>query len=277
MTIKSQNYNGKGYKSIICCLFISILAMVSFFSCEQTPTETYTITYELDGGVNAETNPATYTKESDAITLVSATKTDYTFDGWYENSEFTGIKVTVISTGSTGNKTFYAKWVAAYVDYKVEHYQQNIDDDNYTLVKADTETKSGTTGADTAAAAKTYEGFTAQTITQGKVAADGSTVVKVYYDRNIITLTFNLDDGTTTTTLTDGKLTGKYGATVTVEDPTKDGWKFGGWKDASGTIATLETFATDATYTAQWISPKYTVKHLQQNILDEWEANKIES
>ncbi len=38
--------------------------------------------------------------------------------------------------------------------------------------------------------AKSYLGFTAQTITQETIAGDGSTIVSVYYKRNIYTVTF---------------------------------------------------------------------------------------
>ena len=41
--------------------------------------------------------------------------------------------------------------------------------------------------------AKTIEGFTAETFTQGTVAADGSTVVNIYYKRNQYDITFVID------------------------------------------------------------------------------------
>ena len=40
------------------------------------------------------------------------TKTGYTFDGWYESSNFTGNPVADVPTDSTGELTFYAKWTA---------------------------------------------------------------------------------------------------------------------------------------------------------------------
>jgi uncharacterized repeat protein (TIGR02543 family) len=46
----------------------------------------------------------------DITLLAPATRADYTFGGWYGNARFTGDAVTEIPTGSTGNKTFYAKW-----------------------------------------------------------------------------------------------------------------------------------------------------------------------
>ena len=156
---------------------------------------------------------------------------------------------------SSGNQT----------PYTVEHWQQNISDNNYTLVTADTQNLTGTTGAPLAygdsSAANTYAGFTYSAAltsingtvsTTGAIAADGSTVVKLYYSRNIITLTFDLAGGTTSTTFTattpsGGTLSGKYGAAVNIADPTKTGYTFAGW---SSTVQT--TFSADASYTASW-------------------------
>ena len=69
----------------------------------------YTIGYELNGGTNAETNPGTYTVETETITLADPTRTGYTFGGWYSESTFATL-VTQIAKGSTGDKMLYAKW-----------------------------------------------------------------------------------------------------------------------------------------------------------------------
>ena len=73
--------------------------------------ETYTITYEMDGGENDESNPGNYTIESETITLNSAKKRNgYLFDGWYYDAEYTQL-ATQISEGSFGAVTLYAKWL----------------------------------------------------------------------------------------------------------------------------------------------------------------------
>ncbi|NBK23070.1 MAG: hypothetical protein EOM68_13700 [Spirochaetia bacterium] len=72
--------------------------------------DSYSITYTLDGGTNAGSNPATYTIETPTIVLAEPTKPNYTFDGWYASSAFSGSPVTSILNGSTGAKAFYAKW-----------------------------------------------------------------------------------------------------------------------------------------------------------------------
>ncbi len=69
----------------------------------------YTIKYMLDGGANNKSNPETYTIESETIKLKAPTKVGYTFDGWYYDKKFTNA-ASQISKGSSGDKTFYAKW-----------------------------------------------------------------------------------------------------------------------------------------------------------------------
>jgi uncharacterized repeat protein (TIGR02543 family) len=73
----------------------------------------YAITYVLNGGTNAAGNPATYTAES-AVVLAAPALAGQGFEGWYETAGFTGNAVTTIPAGSTGDKTFYARWAAAY-------------------------------------------------------------------------------------------------------------------------------------------------------------------
>ena len=130
------------------------------------------------------------------------------------------------------------------VSYKVEHYQQNANDYGYTLVESDTENKTGTTNKNTSATAKTYTGFTAENVNQEKIMADGSTIVKIYYNRNIITLTLNLDGGDGDTTIV-----GKYGATVTAPtNPTKAGYTFIQWNPQLPTAFPTE----NSIFTAKW-------------------------
>ena len=68
------------------------------------------------------------------------------------------------------------------------HYQQNANDDKYTAVENDTETLTGTVGSKTSATAKDYKGFTAREFEQQIITSDGKMVIKIYYDRKMITL-----------------------------------------------------------------------------------------
>ncbi len=76
----------------------------------------YQINYELNGGqfVSSYTPVSSYDGNQD-VQLPGEddiTRNGYTFGGWYANEQFTGEPCTVIASGSTGPKTFYAKWTA---------------------------------------------------------------------------------------------------------------------------------------------------------------------
>ena len=110
------------------------------------------------------------------------TKTGYVFDGW---------DAEVASTMPDADVTYTATWApATNTKYTVKHFQQNVEDDNYTEVSGDKQELTGTTGAATAAEPKSYEGFNAKAFEQTTIAADGSTVVSIYYDRQKFTVTF---------------------------------------------------------------------------------------
>lgn len=74
----------------------------------------YSITYNLDGGINSKNNPDTYTIE-DEISLGNATKQGYTFINWTLNSEI----ITSISKGTIGNLTLNAY-------YSINSYGINV-------------------------------------------------------------------------------------------------------------------------------------------------------
>ena len=75
---------------------------------------TYTITYEANGGTNADGNPAGYTSETETITLLAPSREYFDFGGWYTDSEFSdSSKKNEITKGSTGNIMLYAKWTVA--------------------------------------------------------------------------------------------------------------------------------------------------------------------
>lgn len=70
----------------------------------------YTITYELDGGTQANNQVITYSI-GDNRTIASPTKTGYIFGGWYLNSDLSGDEITNTNQ-LNGNVTLYASWVS---------------------------------------------------------------------------------------------------------------------------------------------------------------------
>ena len=209
----------------------------------------YTITYNLNDGTDNGGNPVSYNVEMATITLKPAERKGYDFIGWYEKADFSSSPVTQIVKGSTGNKTFWAKWEPKTdTRYTVRHLQEGLDG-KYGEVEADRQTLKGTTGNNTEAPAKTYTGFITPTVDQEPIKGDGSTVIEIKYARKEITFTFNLAGGNINGKMDSVTVKGKYEEAVTKPaNPTKTGYTFSDWKPEL-----LKTFpAQDATYTAQW-------------------------
>ena len=70
----------------------------------------YRIDYELNGGTNASSNPEVYEMNIGVASFADPTRSGYIFDGWYQNADFTGNRVTSISAGAAGDVKLYAKW-----------------------------------------------------------------------------------------------------------------------------------------------------------------------
>ena len=139
------------------------------------------VTFDTNGG---DYMAPQFRMEALDLSKITPTRSGYTFDGWYGADGNLVAKVSETATVT-------AHWKAdSETEYTVIHWQENADDNGYTLVKDDTQTEKGTTGAQTNAEAKSYEGFTAQTITQKPIAGDGSTIVNVYYKRNVYKVKF---------------------------------------------------------------------------------------
>lgn len=74
----------------------------------------YQINFTLNGGINPQTVPTSYTVASGIITLPTPTKSGYRFMGWYNNAQFSGNPILTINSGTTGHKFFYSKWAQIY-------------------------------------------------------------------------------------------------------------------------------------------------------------------
>lgn len=188
----------------------------------------YTVSYQTEKAIDSV--PTTIRVLEDTVLsigqLPELKEIGWIFEGWYDGET----KAIPEEYATTKNVTLVAKWSPATVTYTVEHCQQNIENDEYTFLVI-TEQLCGKTEELTVALTKDYPGFTAQNITQSKIAADGSTVVKIYYDRKTINLTFNLDGGNIDGKTEDVVVSGKYGANVSVpiSEPIKTDCKFVGW------------------------------------------------
>ena len=181
------------------------------------------VTFNTDGGDYVAPQ---FRMEPLDLSTVTPTRSGYKFDGWYDAE---GKPVTTVS----GTATVTAHWKAnSETEYTVIHWLENADDNEYS--SKDIEIKSGTTGAKTAATAKSskdedYQGFTAQKIEQKTIAGDGSTIVNVYYKRNIYDVKFySYSSGwgweySPSQEYTSLRITAKYGANISKKWPTYNG------------------------------------------------------
>lgn len=80
----------------------------------------YAVTLNTNGGTINSGNVTSYTYGIGATLPTNVTKEGHTFEGWYDNSSFTGTAVTSISTTATGAKTYYAKWEEICKDYVID-------------------------------------------------------------------------------------------------------------------------------------------------------------
>lgn len=179
----------------------------------------YWLTFESNGG--SYVAPAFYANGTPAAAPDKPTKSGYTFAGWFTDKELTQ---TADFSSITATTTLYAKWTGkGNTSYTVIHWLENADDDGYSYKAS--ETKTGTTGGQTNATAKNYDGFTAQTITQETIKGDGSTIVSVKYKRNVYSVKFfnNSDWFNESTEYTALRITAKYGANISAKWPTYNG------------------------------------------------------
>lgn len=179
----------------------------------------YWITFDANGG--SYTAPVFYANGATAAAPVTnPTLPGYSFDGWYLDKE---CKNEADFSKITTSTTVYAGWEAANTTYTVIHWQENADDNGYSYVES--ETKQGASGKQTAATAKSYLGFTAQTITQETIAGDGSTIVNVYYKRNLYEVKFYSYSGwfTSSEEYVNLRITAKYEANIRAKWPNYNG------------------------------------------------------
>ncbi|MGP1521364.1 MAG: leucine-rich repeat domain-containing protein, partial [Treponema sp.] len=167
-------------------------------------------------------------------------------------SESTGTLITDETEFKENATVFAVSKEKPKAKYKVEHHQQNLLNEEYT--KKETEEKEGFAGEETEAEAKPYPGFTAHTFKQKEIKANGKTLVRILYKRNIVSLIIDLKGGETTTELQDGTggkklLTGKFEGEVSIKTPTKQGVQFEGWEPE---LPTNFPANDETVYTAKW-------------------------
>ncbi len=241
--------------------------------------EAYPITYNLDGGINHENNPATYNIK-DSFTLQAPSKVGYKFNGWFSDEDCLQ-QVTGISAGNTGERAFYASWSPITYDIAYDgngatsgSMSSQIGceyDTAYTLAAGNYErTGYNFTGWNTIAdgSGMAYEDVSSVM----NLTVVDEAVVTLYAQWSPIAYTIAFDGNGAT----DGSMTEQSGCkydvsyTLAVNNFERIGYKFTGWNteaDGSGTMyadkASVKNLSTTdnttATLYAQWSPISYSI------------------
>ena len=237
----------------------------------------YTVTYrDKDEEIEVDDRYKTYTYENGLEHLPAPEKPGYTFGGWYEDSKFNGSPVTSIEAKTTGNKTFYAKWIAR--KYNITY----IDEGN--PIEVDTKYETYTYGESLTLPKQTKRGHKFLGWLETETCNEGDepviTLLENYLpsDEEIVlyaqwtarTYKVIYKDGGSTIAVDDEYTRYTYGESLTLPTPTKAGYTFKGWctdpecKDTPVTTLRDDYLPSDEeteeiVLYAKWAAETYTV------------------
>ena len=259
--------------------------VVSSLTADQTIVATFTpiiynITYNnLQNGVVDPANPATYTVEDNAITLVNPTRTAYNFKGWTGTDLTEATMTVVIPASSIGDREYTATWEPIVYDITYDLAGGAVDPANlekYTIETADftltNPTKLGYTflgweGTDLSEKTMTV------TVTTGHWGDRSYTAT---WEPNPYKVRFDINGGDGTETMADQDHVYDAPLNLTQNAFTRTGYTFKEWNskaDGTGTVyadkaevANLTAVRDEVvTIYAQWTPNPYKVRFNANN------------
>ena len=252
----------------------------------------YSIEYKLNDGTWEDNfiPIESYTIESAADLVLPTSdniiRKEFVFEGWYDNSEYTGTAITNLA-GKTGNITLYAKWrdVNQVATVQFSHAAGGVDASTNITLTCDTEnatiyytidgsdpqtSENRTTYSEDAPicikAATTIKAYA----TKANAGMKDSDVSTITYTLNVYTLNFDANGGTLLSDM-QSSVPVTSGDTYKIPSgPTKTGYKFIGWYLSTNPDATenpIEVYAPNiantpnktVTFYAKWEAITYTV------------------
>lgn len=212
----------------------------------------YNVTFIVDGEVYDGPNATDY---GATLTLPgNPTKAGYSFGGWFDAD---GKQPSDYGTMPAKDLEFTADWKAnANVGYVLEIYEMDTEG-NYPADPTTTiNFNDGVVGDERTVSVNVPEGFklSATSELSGTIPATGTLVLKAYLERDVYTLTFDIDG----TIVTEDYY---YGEVVTADpDTDKTGWTFLEWIDTNTDEARdipVNMPAEDVSLKATWTKDSY--------------------
>ena len=253
---------------------------------EETETFTIVINYIFDnGGIAFESYGASVAKGSDFNKAVtSPTVVGYEPFRRVDNEYVDASVVELNYTNITENITVNVIYEPAIVDYQIHHHLQDLYDDEYSLHADYITYGKGLTGSTVPSGLAMSEnelpGFTPLAYEKLTVAADGSTVIEIRYNRNYYLVNFDMNGGYGVE-----PVYVRYGSKVGANVPVRHGYIFEGWELVSYggeeptseqasmydiNSATINVPSANLTYRARWTTQlvNYTMVFWKENIDD---------
>ncbi len=215
----------------------------------------YDVVFDADGGEFADGSSAyieTLTFGSQILGPEVPSREGFQFVGW-QNSE--GIMVGNLGTVGDDNSVFYAVWEPVDVEYTVEFYYMNSDG-MYPETPDYTEKRGALAFEEVELIPECPEGFginEINSVLEAIPSLDNSTVLKVYFDRNVYDLITVVDGNEEVCSYF-------YGSAVALPTtPVKEGYEFAGWYNEEGYPVEFPYTmpAESITLTANWVVLNY--------------------
>lgn len=240
----------------------------------QTVVKLYFIrnSYELSFNANGGSTvaAASYLFGAAPAAPEEPSRQGYSFAGWYTDTELGTPYVFADEHMPAESVELYAAWEPdTDTVYTVQHYQQNVSATGYVL--AESREQRGTTATTGSAIAMTYEHFVLntsaeETVAEGQIAADGSTVLKLYYDRELLTVTYSANGGSFAED-EGGPRVYRYGQTFEYDTPSREDYAFDGWYAGTERF-TGSTVSESMELSAHWNAGgvNFTVEHYVMDV-----------
>ena len=218
-------------------------------------TNTYKITYNLNGGTSSGLYPTSYTAKGAALVLENPTRTGYTFAGWSGTGISGTTKKISVPMGEYEDKTYTAHWTPNNYTYNIKYVSSTGK-----KLGSDTITSSYDSSKTVIPPAKS-----------GYTAPSSQTVKFDSVNAKTITFTYSPVSYSISYDLAGGKVSGNpksfniESSEIILKNPSKTGHTFAGWTgiEVSGTqkSVTIGTGSTgNRSYTAKWTVNSYKLR-----------------
>ena len=220
----------------------------------------FTITYTLGADEVINDNPTGFNPDTETFTLNEPTRTGYTFTGWTGSNGNTPQKEVTIAKGTTEKKSYTANW-------SINSYNLTINKGtgiNTISGAGNYKYNSSVTASCTMLAGYEFDSWTGDFTSETfNMPANNATMTA---NAKLITysIAYNLGDGALAQGVINPTTYDVTSATITLNEPTREGYTFTGWTGSNGTTPekplTINSGSYEnKSYTANWSINSYNL------------------